>query len=230
MKRNMLLAGLVALGMALGIADVRAQQPIQQVNAVVPAQPLQSRIACVNLTKVLNDYKKWGGFKREMEETVKNFDKQLESKRGLLLQMQNDAAKVTDAAGRESLERKARDVQREMQDLNDEARKIMGKKQGDQLVILYREIEEAVQVYARTKQIELVFHISDAINPADLHNPNNVQRKMTMGASFPMYMAPGMDITNDIVTMLNTRYDRMMQQTPPAVPAGGGAPVGQPNR
>lgn len=237
MKRNVgILTGVAALGaMALGQvsahAQVPPQQPIQQTTATMPAnapvamqQPLRTRVAMVNLAHVVKNYQKFQNLQREFEETYKTFDKQLESKRQLLVQYQAEAQKVqADTAAREQWERKMRDLQREMQDMGEEAKKQLSKKQGDQVVIIYKEIEEAVQVYARSKDIELVLHYND-MQPSDLYSPMNVSRKLGLGAAFPIYAAPGMDITNDITTMLNTRYQRMMQA------AGAAAAPTQPQR
>ena len=51
-------------------------------------------------------------------------------------------------------------------------------------------------------------HFNDAIDAADIYNPMNVQRKLQIGATFPMYAAPGMDITNQVIEMLNTHYQK----------------------
>lgn len=214
MKRNVaLLAGIAALGITAWVGDSAHGQNVLQTNATVaaPAASLRTRVALINLPHIIKSYEKYQNFEREWQDTYKNFDTNLESKRKLMLQWQGEAQKnQADTVTRDGFERKIRDLQREMQDLGEEAKKQLSKKRDDQAVIIYREIEEAVQVYARSKDIELVMHFNDAIVPADITNPMNIQRKMQIGALFPVYSAPGMDITNDVVTMLNTRYRKMM--------------------
>jgi hypothetical protein len=51
----------------------------------------------------------------------------------------------------------------------------------------------------------MVMHFNDAVASVDLYQPGNVQRKLQTGACMPMYVAPGMDITNTISAMLNQR-------------------------
>jgi Skp family chaperone for outer membrane proteins len=193
----------------------------QQGGQPAPVQPPKTRIALVNLPHVIKSYQKYQTFEREWQETYKTFDKQYESKRVLLQQWQAEAAKTPEGAAREKAEANVRQLQREMQDMGEEAKKQLGKKRDDQAVIIYKEIEEAVQVYARARDIDLVLHFNDNIVPADMYSPMNVQRKLQLGACFPMYHAPGMDITEYIVQMLNQRYQTMMNQPAP----GGAAPA-----
>src|SRR5262249_29102370 len=192
----------------------------QQQGQPPAAQPPKTRIALVNLPHVIKSYQKYQTFEREWQETYKTFDKQYESKRVLLQQWQAEAQKTPEGPNRRKPEAQGRLLQREMQDMGEDAKKQLGKKRDDQAVIIYKEIEEAVQVYARARDIDLVLHFNDNIVPADMYNPMNVQRKLQLGACFPMYHAPGMDITEYVIQMLNQRYQTMMNQPAP----GGAAP------
>jgi hypothetical protein len=63
----------------------------------------------------------------------------------------------------------------------------------------------------------MVMHYNDAVVPADLYNSVNIERKLQTGACMPMYLAPGMNITDTISAMLNQRLG----------PAPAPAPAGQ---
>src|SRR5262245_38003978 len=105
-----------------------------------------------------------------------------------------------------------------MDDLKEELNQKLTKMKGDTAVQLYREIENAVTSYARAYGIELVLHYNDSVVDADLYSPMNIQRKMQAGGSTPMYVAPGMDITNHVAEMLNQAYAKVSgpgQQAPP---------------
>lgn len=219
MKRTVgILTGAAALGVAIFFGSrLLAQQPAAQAPA---AQPLHTRVAVLNLPHVIKSYQKYQTFEREWQETYKTFDKQYESKRALLVQYQSELQKTPEGPNRDKLEANIRTLQHEMQEMGEDAKKQLGKKRDEQAVIIYKEIEEAVQAYARANNIELVMHFNDNIVPADIYNPMNIQRKLQLGACFPMYHAPGMDITNWIIQMLNQRYQSMMAQ-----PAPGGAPA-----
>src|SRR5262249_3804508 len=116
-----------------------------------------------------------------------------------------------------------------MQDMGEEAKKLLSKKRDEQAVIIYKEIEEAVQHYARANDFELVLHFNDAIVPADMYSPMNVQRKLQIGACMPMYHHPQMDITAAVISMLNQDYAATSNQPGQVQPASATAPQ-QPGR
>jgi Skp family chaperone for outer membrane proteins len=207
-----ILAGAAALGLAVFLGSrLVAQQPAQQ-------QPLRTRVGLVNLPHVIKSYNKYLAFEREWNEQYKQFEKQFESKRALLEQYQQQAAKAAaNEAEKNKWETAFRTTQREMQDQGEDAKKVLSKKRDDQAVIIYKEIEEAVAAFARANDLELVLTYNDAVASADLNSAGNIQRKLQMGALFPMYHSPNMEITNWIIKMLNDRFG-----------AQAGQPAGQP--
>lgn len=215
MKRTV---GILTGALALGVAVFVGSRLLAQNNAPASAQP-RTRVALVNLPQVIKTYQKYQAFEREWQEAYKMFDKQYEGKRALLASYSAQMQKATDQAQREKLEKDSRALQHEMQEMGEDAKKQLGKKRDDQAVIIYKEIEEAVAAFAKANDIEMVMHFSDNIVPAEIYNPANIQRKLAMGACFPMYNVPNMDITNYIVQMLNQRYAQ--SATAPA----GGQPV-----
>jgi Skp family chaperone for outer membrane proteins len=215
-----ILAGAAALGLAVFLGSrLVAQQP-------APQQPLRTRVGLVNLPHVIKSYNKYLAFEREWNEQYKQFEKQFESKRALLEQYQQQLTKSTTDAERTKWETEGKKIQREMQDQGEEAKKVLSKKRDDQAVIIYKEIEEAVAAFARANDLELVLTYNDAVASADLNSAGNIQRKLQMGALFPMYHSPNMEITNWIIKMLNDRFGQQAGQ-PAAngvVPAAAQAP------
>jgi Skp family chaperone for outer membrane proteins len=226
-----ILAGATAVGVAVFFGSrLVAQQPQQPPQYQQPpaAAPMRTRIALVNLPHVIKSYTKYQAFEHEWQEQYKDFDKKFEGKRSLMGQYQTELQKPNlDQPTREKYEGYVRQLQREMQDMGEEAKKQLGKKRDEQAVIIYKEIEEAVQAFARSNDIELVLHFNDAIVPADLYSPMNVQRKLQIGACMPMYHHPQMDITAQVISMLNQHYASMSNQGQ-VQPAAATAP--QPNR
>ncbi len=54
---------------------------------------------------------------------------------------------------------------------------------------------------------DLVVHYNDVpADSAEFFSPVNVSRKIQAGAFIPLYIAPGMDITQEVVTALNETY------------------------
>ncbi len=94
-----------------------------------------------------------------------------------------------------------------MQDLSDKAKRTLGKQEQEQMVVVYREIGAAVASYAEANDIDLVLHYNDATNDAEMNSANNIGRKMMTGPCTPLYYREhGMDISQRILEMLNSRY------------------------
>jgi Skp family chaperone for outer membrane proteins len=208
-----------------------AQQPqqYQQPAAAPAASPLRTKIGLLNLSHVIKSYTKYQAFEREWQETLKGYDKTIEGKRSTMVAYQKELEKQLDQATRDKYEGYVRQLQREMQDVSEDAKKQLSKKRDEQAIIIYKEIEHAVQVYARAQDIDLVLHFNDAIVPQDLYSPVNIQRKLQIGACMPMYSNPQMDITQAIITMLNSQYASSAnagQQVQPAAATAPAPPAG----
>lgn len=208
------LAGMATVGVAVYFgAKVWAQQPAAapqpttQPASAAPAQPLRTRIALINIAKVLKDYVKAQDFQKKLIETSKGYDAQyLEPIRKEIVKRQTDYQKPeTPQAQRESLEREIRKFQLDLREKEEDVRKNLASQQGTLTVQLYREIEDATTYFAKSHDIELVMFYADTTNASNPYDPANIQRKLSMGAAMPMYSAPGMDISDAIVFMLNER-------------------------
>ncbi len=83
----------------------------------------------------------------------------------------------------------------------------MGAQVDKETVTLFVVINKAVKGYAKEHGIDLVlcFNDSPEDDPAFL-NPAAVARRMQTLPCMPMYAAPGMDISNEILTLLNDDY------------------------
>jgi Skp family chaperone for outer membrane proteins len=94
--------------------------------------------------------------------------------------------------------------ERAIQDFEKKGRESIKKKSDQQIKILYKEIEDAVIRLAKYRQIDLVMHYNDFVDEMK-DQPANIRNKFINATLFPMYSAPGIDITKDILTMLNQR-------------------------
>lgn len=219
MKRSIgFVVGLALFGAAAYLGSrLTAQQPqYAQPNAggVPAAPPPMMRVAVLNLGQVIKNYQKFKNLTNEMQSLDLGFRKQIEAKRADLVAWQNEGAKPeTSAARRDELERKIRDGQRSLQDFGEEAKVKMGKMQLDNLTAIYKEIEEAVGYYARSKNLEMVMHYSEAVGQ-DVYLPEFFQRRLTNNACIPVYVHPGLDITGQITQMLNARVQAAAPQAP----------------
>ena len=83
--------------------------------------------------------------------------------------------------------------------------------------MIYREVQEAAQRVAVAHGYDMVLHYNDPTTSAEYWSAGNIVRKMQAGACMPIYFAPGIDISADVVNALNQAYSRV---APPAAPAG----------
>ena len=111
---------------------------------------------------------------------------------------------ATPAARREEYARQIRQVQREMEDEQESARKTVDKTSGDTFRLIYREVEAAANKIAQARALELVLFYTDALTEADFYSPNSLQRKLSQpGALMPLVVAPGMDITDTLIEAID---------------------------
>jgi Skp family chaperone for outer membrane proteins len=209
----MVVAGLATLAAAVGLG-VRgwAQAP-------TAPHPLQTRIGLLNMVQVLKNYKKFMAMEQNIKKRAEELEKTLEPYRNELNAIRtayNDPK--TSPAERERLEVRMKQKSLEMQLKEEEAKKELIKMNGDAAVQIYKEVEDAVNLYARSNNLELVMFYNDAVTAEDYYHPANLQRKLTQPAAvMPLFVTPGMDISNAIVTNLNTKY--APSAAAPAAPA-----------
>jgi Skp family chaperone for outer membrane proteins len=198
-----------------------SQSQIQPVNANIPQQPPappRTRIAVINLAQVIKSYDKWKTFEESYKLAFSHYNGEFEIRKKRGLELKGELGKIApDDPKAESMKQELRKLDREVQDLGEEAKKYLNKMQDDMAIQIYHEVNEAVEHYARANDIEMVMHFNDGITAQDILNPANVQRKLQNPACMPMYVTPGMNITGSIVEMLNQRL-RAMTPAQPATP------------
>ncbi len=209
MKRTaIILAGVATLGVLAYVGSRLHAQPengLRQTNATAPVAA-RPKVAVINLAQAIKKYQKWATFEAEYKAYFKRWEKVFEEKKaeGLKVKAELDKLPAGDP-GREGYEKKLKELERAMEDLGQQAKKDLSTYQGEQAVHIYKEVEAAVATYARSNDIEIVMQYSDAVAPADLYSPMNIQRKLQIPACMPMYIAGGVDITDVVANMLNTR-------------------------
>jgi len=213
-----LATGLLALGVVIYIGKLWGQTAPPQ--AVAPAEP-RTRIALLNLNYVIKKYQKFEAFQAEIKRLVAPFQAQDQQwkQEGERLAKQ---AQTPNLPGdqRDAIERQLKDLQRKAQDNKDEFNRVVGRKQEEQLKILYMDVQDTAQRYAMAHNFELVLHYNDATTKEDFWSGANIARKIQAGACMPLYAAPGMDISEAVVTTLNGAYSRSAQ-VPAAAPVQG---------
>src|SRR5262249_13828114 len=154
-----------------------------------------TKVALLNLTYVIKKYNKFTAFNEELKGAVKPFqdkDVQYKTEGEKLAKEANDPK--TSSEKREQLEKRARELQRLIEDNKQEAQKTLGKKQEEQLRILYMDVRAVVERTAQAYGFDMVLHFNDAVTPDEYWSAPNIARKMQAGALMPMYYASSLDI------------------------------------
>ena len=226
MKKTVLAAGggLLALGVLCYVGSLWAQQ---QPNPAQPAQaaaaPPRTRIALLNLTFVIKNYEKYKHFQSDLKAVMAPFmgtEENLRQEAETLRKTYEEAAKKGQPIPQAEYERKVKDLQRRKEDNDAEAKMMIGKKSDEEMKILYLDVVRAAQGYAASHDFDLVLHYNDATSPEDYLSVQNIARKLNAGALMPLYAAAGMDISQNVVELLNYNLRPTTQGGAPAPTAG----------
>jgi len=209
-----LVAGAIVLGLAALVGNrLTAQGP-------AAATPPTTKIALINMTEVVNKYEKWKVFKDQIKGVATAYDTKFQQ---LKKQMETEAAKAQNqtapAAEREHAEKEIKRLRNEISDLNDEAKKVVGEKQAEQLKAIYIEVQGLAERTAKVRSYDMVLQYNDPFT-ADPNGMLSLQRKMTSDAFLPLYVAQGMDITNEVIQSLNTWYQQTSAPKAPGAQSG----------
>jgi Skp family chaperone for outer membrane proteins len=207
--KRMLLFVLAVLG--LGAAAWLGNQLLAQAPGQAAGVTGPTRIATINLAVVLKGYKKFELFNKEMRTLAEPYEKKAKEAAEALKKCKDflDEGKGTEQQ-REQTRQNGIAWKRILEDNNAAAAKVLVPRQNEKLVQLYREIQDATSKYAVSNGIRLVLQFEEpAGSDAEVYTPLNVARKMkasTMGAYVPLYQAPGMDISQAVLDLLNAPY------------------------
>jgi len=177
-----------------------------------------TRVAVFNVAVVFSKYERAAAIKEEVAQEMK--------------QMQQEAKQLTQdlnawhaalqkndlsAAKKEKYEEKIINARRRLEDLSRQARSKVGKTHETSLIVLWKDIREAVKTYATEHGIHLVIAYGDPKEAEMVDLFPNVNRKMQavdQGGSLPFFMAPGVDISEALVDLLNRQYREKSEAAP----------------
>jgi len=201
--KQLLRWGVLATALVIGAGGLaRAQLPGQSLPA--------TKVGVVNLGVLFIKYEKSSIYKKELETELAPLKASAEKIKDAMTKHNNwlKDPRSTDAKQRETSEGAMRDGQRALEDLDLQARKLVGKKQENQLIQLYKEIHAAVQTHAQNNGFHVILAYGDPPDQ-DLFTFQNINRKMgamDMGAAVPYYWQTNLDVTNDVLVRLNSNY------------------------
>lgn len=175
----------------------------------------RTRIGIINLTYVIKNYDKYKEFQEEIKKYVEPYQKRDAELRQQLKELRSQAEKssLVPAKGedgdekekKEELEEKAKKIQRRIEENSEKIKKKLGQKSDEEMKIVYLDVSNAAQEYARSHELDLVLHYNDATTEQDYFSAQNIARKLNTGAFMPVYVKPSMDISKDLASILNQK-------------------------
>jgi Skp family chaperone for outer membrane proteins len=167
-----------------------------------PASP-RTRIGLINLNFVIKNHGKYKQLQEEIKKLAAPFQEREAELRSELKELQAKAQKEPDQ--RKELEGQFRDIQRKLQENGTKAQARLGKRNDEEMKIIYKQVEAAAERYAAAHDLDIVLHYNDASTKEDHDSAQNITRKLNVPALQPLYLASGIDITTEILTDLNQR-------------------------
>jgi Skp family chaperone for outer membrane proteins len=164
------------------------------------------RVAVVNLAFVFKNMNECKTFQAERVAVYKVYEKLAKD-----LQAQQVAAtkRLSDSnllpEKREEIEREVNRIKRKLEDLNDEAKHAVTREDSKEMVALYTRIRKVAESYAKAHGIDLVLNYQDAPASAELDSPAVVTRKLQSTGCVPLYTAPGIDISKEVLAEVNAK-------------------------
>ncbi len=168
----------------------------------LPSQP-QTKVAVVNMSYVMKSYKKWTALKQDHKKMVDQLEVELKSMQDAFDAKQKLLETTNDYATRKMLRKEVEDLLKRTNEKGDEAKKTFADLEAKSIAVIYKDIQAVSERYAKSHGIELVMHFNDGTTEDEVNTSINIRRKMYEGALFPLYTTPGMDISKEVIALLN---------------------------
>jgi Skp family chaperone for outer membrane proteins len=169
-----------------------------------------TKVGVVNLGILFTKYEKAAMFKKEIDAELAPLKLESEKIRDLMKKHQEWIEKFgnTDPAQKEKSLKALKDGARALEDLDLNARKVIGKKQETQVIQLYKEIHAGVSQYAVQNGFHVIFAYGDPPDqdPFTFQTINRRMGGLDIGAAVPYYWQTGLDISNEVLARLNAGY------------------------
>ena len=98
-----------------------------------------------------------------------------------------------------------KDLQRQAEANSAKSKKVLGAMSDEQMKAIYQDVTDAAKNYAVAHNLDLVLHYNDATTRQDYQSAVNIARRVQTVALMPLYATPGMDISEELVKILNEK-------------------------
>jgi Skp family chaperone for outer membrane proteins len=175
--------------------------------ATPPAAAQGTKIAVVNIGQVFNQYKRAQAFKADLESQLKPYKDRAKALTDPLKSWEDEMRKPgAEPKTVEYYHNKIKTNKRELEDMSADISKVLGKKQEDNLVTLWKEVNMGIEAVAKAYGFQIVLGYGDPIEKDLMHHFPNVNRKMQAmdaGSGVPLYIHSSVDLSDVIVNTLN---------------------------
>jgi Skp family chaperone for outer membrane proteins len=219
-RSTALFLALAAIPLAIAIAT--AQTP----PATTPpaAAPASRGTAVFNVPKVMREYQKWQFFAQEVNKDRQEKAALLAKKQNELVDLQNKIKVEPVKAKQDEMAQQMIVLQRQLEDMEKQARKEIDEKSMTHLRTLFGELRTVVDAVAKTNGFDLVLAYPDASTPEEMASPMYLEMKLRTPAAMPFYVSPNIDITAVVIQTLNKNFPA----PGPVSPAGATTPAPAP--
>ncbi len=174
--------------------------------AVAPAQP-GTKVAVVNIGLVFNEYVRAKAFKADLERTLDPYKKKAKTLTDEMKKWADDMrAPNFKPENRAHYEAAIVKHQRELEDMERTVKDLLGKKQEDNLVTLWKEVNMGIEGVAKAYGFQIVLGFGDPMQKEMLGLFPNINRKMQamdLGSTVPLYLHSSVDLSQAIADTLN---------------------------
>jgi Skp family chaperone for outer membrane proteins len=192
---------------------------------VAPSSLAPVRVAVLNTNKVLKNFNKAQQLNDYISKKVNYYGAQINAKREEGAKLAEQMKLTVNPTEADQIKKRVTQLEREMQDLDAEARKDISAQQGTAAVEIYKNIEDVVSRVAAANGFDLVISYPDATTDADMYSQPNIMRKLASQGSVPLYYKRHIDLSDAVVQTLNATYPA---PPPPVTPASATAPASTP--
>jgi sugar-specific transcriptional regulator TrmB len=174
----------------------------------------------VNIAKVMREFNKANADGQAINKKRQEYVDKAKPYSEKLAVLSRTIAQTVNPTEKEKLQKEAVAINRILEDMNQEAQRVLGEMTDHTLVEVYQSIKQVINDIAVTNNLDLVMCYPDSPNPEDDKKPVVAQMKLQSPALVPFYHR-GMDITEVVVVTLNRRHPAPAVNTSSTAPMGG---------
>jgi Skp family chaperone for outer membrane proteins len=211
---------LLASGLAVLVTGIYCASLLAQGTTTPPANtlaaPTGTKVGVVNVGYVFSNWNKAKRLKQELEHAAEPFNRDAKKLQEEMAKWETEV-RTTPAMPKQDVEIRQEAIKknkRELEDLANRMRKVLGKKSEDDLVMLWKESKQCIDKVSQHYGFSIVFGYGDPLDPAlkELFpNVNRLMNAMDGGATVPLYVHGSSDLSDPVARTLN-QWDEYRQK------------------